>query len=138
MNFYSGSRQGGCVYLRKHLISAIDGTTTPSLGRSRMLLVSACFWFFCLSRPSLSLIFLLVSVLCLCFASFSSNSSFVLLTRFQDAEERLISPPIDGRFLVRRRTAEENAYVVSVVIDGVCYHNMVRLTVMIFCLLSSV
>merc|ERR1712146_712411 len=41
------------------------------------------------------------------------------------AEMRLLQGATNGKFLVRRRAAEENAYVISLVVDNEVYHNKV-------------
>eukprot|EP01147_Barroeca_monosierra_P005450 gene5450-8902_t len=43
----------------------------------------------------------------------------------KEAEARLMSVPIDGRFLVRESTREDSVYIISLIFNGRCFHNKV-------------
>eukprot|EP00043_Microstomoeca_roanoka_P010246 m.97452 g.97452 ORF g.97452 m.97452 type:complete len:458 (-) comp14829_c0_seq3:662-2035(-) len=44
----------------------------------------------------------------------------------EEAESRLLTAPLDGRFLVRQSSREEDMYIISLIFDGRCFHNKVR------------
>ncbi|EGD79728.1 hypothetical protein PTSG_10712 [Salpingoeca rosetta] len=43
----------------------------------------------------------------------------------EEAEARLLSVPVDGRFLVRKSTREEDIFIISLTFGGRCYHNKI-------------
>eukprot|EP00045_Choanoeca_perplexa_P011666 m.124631 g.124631 ORF g.124631 m.124631 type:complete len:423 (+) comp15714_c0_seq1:2699-3967(+) len=43
-----------------------------------------------------------------------------------EAEARLRAAPMNGRFLVRRKTGEDSAFVISLLVDKKLYHNLVH------------
>jgi hypothetical protein len=47
----------------------------------------------------------------------------------QEAEARLMAAPMNGRFLVRRKTGEDNSFVISLIVDTKIYHNLVSWSV---------